>query len=134
MVALVELSRAEALIATGRLQDAEAGCERALRLADERGDRLRRAEALRLRAAIARRRARLDEAERLVEEAQQLARESEDALLTAELLRELGEVWQQRGDSTRARAAWLEALTTFRRLGAAPDAGDVEQRLSKLAA
>ena len=44
------------------------------------------------------------------------------------------ELWLRRGEPAAARLAWEQALTRFRALGAARQVGDVERRLSALAA
>ncbi|MBX6332810.1 MAG: tetratricopeptide repeat protein [Gemmatimonadaceae bacterium] len=130
---LLVLGRAELLIRTGRLEDGENECERALVVADQRGDRLRRAEALRLRAMIDQQRCDLDRATRSLTEAEELALEGEDARLVADVLREAGQVWLRRGDIGHARATWEQAMSIFRTIGATPDIRDLERRLSTLA-
>jgi tetratricopeptide (TPR) repeat protein len=130
----VELSRVELLLARGLVTDAEKACRHGLAVAEHRGDRARHAESLRLLALIGRERGELESATRSLDEARTMARESEDALLAAEVERDAGELWLRRGEPGAARVAWELALTRFRALGAARQAGDVERRLSALAA
>jgi tetratricopeptide (TPR) repeat protein len=134
MEALIHVANAELMIASGRLPEAERECEQLLAIARRRGDRLRRAQALRLYGMIAEQRAELSDAADKLEEARQLAAQGEDARLAAQVLCELGEVSRRRGEIERARTAWQQALAAFQRLGAASDAGDVQRRLSALAA
>jgi ATP/maltotriose-dependent transcriptional regulator MalT len=103
-------------------------------MAEHRGDRARHAESLRLLALVGRERGELESATRSLDAARTMARESEDALLEAEVERDAGELWLRRGEPAAARLAWEQALTRFRALGAARQVGDVERRLSALAA
>ncbi|HWG52472.1 MAG TPA: hypothetical protein VN677_04150 [Gemmatimonadaceae bacterium] len=134
MEALIHIGTAELMIASGRFDEAERECAQLLAIARRRGDRLRRAQALRLYGMIAEHRAELTEAADKLEEARELATQGEDAHLAAQVLRELGEVSRRRGEIERARTAWQQALVAFQRLGAASDAGDLQRRLSALAA
>jgi len=131
---IVELSRVEPLLARGRAAEAEEACRRGLAMAERRGDRAHRAEALRLLALLARGRGELERAARALDEARALARESEDALLAAEVERDAGDVWLLRGEPAAARLAWQLALDRFRGMGAAREAGAVEGRLAAPAA
>jgi tetratricopeptide (TPR) repeat protein len=131
---IVELSRVDLLIARGRADEAETLCRHEIALAEHRGDRSRRAESLRLLAKIGRERGELEGAARSLDEARSLARESEDALLSAEVERDAGDLWLRRGEPEAARLAWEQALTRFRALGAAGEAGELERRLAALAA
>jgi tetratricopeptide (TPR) repeat protein len=130
----VELSRVELLLARGLVADAETVCRHGLAMAEHRGDRARHAESLRLLALVGRERGELESATRSLDAARTMARESEDALLEAEVERDAGELWLRRGEPAAARLAWEQALTRFRALGAARQVGDVERRLSALAA
>jgi ATP/maltotriose-dependent transcriptional regulator MalT len=127
---VVELSRVEPLLALGRAAEAEGACRRGLAMADRRGDRVHRAESMRLLAAIARERGELESAARSLEEAGRLARESEHALLAAEVDRDAGDLWLRRGERDAARMAWELALGRFRALGASRDASALEARLA----
>jgi tetratricopeptide (TPR) repeat protein len=131
---ILETNRAEMRLCAGRLDEAEEGCARALAVAEERGDPLRMAEALRVRARIEEERDRLADALADLEQARALAAAVDDALLAAEVLRELGEVWRRRGDTGRAREALGGALRRFAEMGAARDAAQVEAALAGLAA
>ncbi|HEX8692594.1 MAG TPA: tetratricopeptide repeat protein [Longimicrobium sp.] len=131
---ILEANRAEARIGAGRLEDAEAGCAWAYTLAQRRGDPVRMAEALRIRALMDERQGRLGDALAALDRARELAEPVGDPLLLAEVLRETGEVWRRYGEAHLAREAWHGALSRFRELGARADAADVETRLAALAA
>ncbi|HEX8692590.1 MAG TPA: tetratricopeptide repeat protein [Longimicrobium sp.] len=131
---ILEANRAQARIGAGRLEDAEVGCVWAYALAQRRGDPVRMAEALRIRAVVDERRGRLGDALSALDRARELAEPVGDPLLLAEVLRETGEVWRRYGEAHRAREAWDGALSRFRQLGARADAADVETRLAALAA
>ncbi|MDQ3809869.1 MAG: tetratricopeptide repeat protein, partial [Chloroflexota bacterium] len=90
---VVELNRAEMFAAAGRWAEAETSCARSMMVAEQRGDRLRVAEALKLRATIECHRRELQSAARTLEDARRLADEAADALLSAQVLRQLGDVW-----------------------------------------
>src|SRR5207237_9695078 len=94
----------EAMIGSGKLADAEVECMAALGIADWRGDRLRRAEGLKVLAVIARHRGRDTEAEALVDEAFDLSHAGEDILLTAQLHCEKAEIYRTRRQDRRAIA------------------------------
>ena len=127
---LLELNRAELLLGIGRVSEAREGCTRALALAEQRGDPLRRSDALRVRAAIERECGDLAAALVSLSEARGLAAEAEDALLVAKILKELGEVLRERGEREASREAWTAAHADFARLGAAREAKEVEGKLA----
>ncbi len=133
MEGLLELNRTEALTRGRKWKAAREACRRALAIAVERGDDLRRGEALKLQGVIARETGGLRKAIGLLEQALALASSSEDALLVAEILTEVGEAWRQKGDAARARAHWETALERFRDLDAVLDAARLEERLQELA-
>jgi tetratricopeptide (TPR) repeat protein len=117
-------------MAQERYDEAAVECDEALSLSTRRGDRLRRAESLKLRARIERVRRDYDAVIGSLAEASALAREVEDHILEAELLCELGEVWQLRGDSAIADAVLTEAVDTFTRAGAGRAASEAASHLS----
>src|SRR5207237_10329411 len=82
----------EAMIGSGKLADAEVECMAALGIADWRGDRLRRAEGLKVLGIIARHRGRDNEAEALLDEAFDLTDAGEAAELATQLRRAKGEI------------------------------------------
>lgn len=128
----IELNRAEAFVAQARFDDGLTCCQLALDIATQRKDHLRRAQALKCRAVIERRRGDLSCALMTLQQAQKLAKTAEDALLGAEILRELGEVCRERGNGEDARTAWALAYEQFTHLGASRDAGRVATRLGAL--
>lgn len=126
---VVEQNRSELLLLQRRLDDATVACARAFALASQRGDRLRIAETLKLRAKLERERGDYDRALTTLEEARAATHPTEDALLAAELLCEIGEVWRRRGERVMAGRMWAEALTAFDRVGAGPAATDAGLKL-----
>jgi len=126
---MLETTRAEVLLDTGRASEAEGACDRALLIARRRGDRVRMAIALRLRARLQRLHGELVEAGQSLEEARELAQQSEEALVSARVLRDLGELAAQRGDLPGARTAFERSLATYARLGMPPEAVEVGRRL-----
>ena len=126
----VEQNYAELLISQHRDDEAVAACERAMALAMQRGDRLRRAGSLKLRARVERARRDYDAAIGSLAEACELARASEDSILEAELLCDVGEVWRLRGERAVAGAVWTEALATFTKAGAHRAATDTAALIS----
>jgi len=129
---VVEQNRAELLLMQRRLDEATAACTRAFALAHERGDRLRIAETLKLRAKLEREHGDYEQALATLEEARRATNATEDALLAAELLCEIGEVWRRRGERVRAGAMWTEALAAFERVGAGSAAVDTRMRLQSV--
>ena len=79
--ATVELNMADLHIRQDELVEATRSVARALKIAETRQDRLRIAEALRVRARVERARGQLDDAMESLREARYQAREGEDALL-----------------------------------------------------
>jgi tetratricopeptide (TPR) repeat protein len=126
---VVQQNRAELLLVQGNVDGARKACTRSLDLAIMRGDHLRHAEGLKLRAKLEREEKEFDRAIATLEEARSLADPTEDALLAAELLCEIGEVWRMRGERAVAGAVWSEALAAFTRLGAKPAASNAGLRL-----
>lgn len=129
MTCLVQLNRSEALIAAEEWREAGAACKCALALADERGDRLLRAEALRLLAVIHREGDRLDQAHETLLEAHLLARLSHDRLLAAEIVAEQGEICLRSGQSAEARELWTKALAEFQALDSVIDVAALRKKL-----
>ena len=129
---LLEMNRATALLSLGREDEAAASCARALTLAEMRGDSLRRAEALRIRAILETRRRDFLAAMRSLEDAEALAAQAQDALLTAEVHRDQGDVHRHSGDAELARALWDRAIRRFADLGATRAADDVASRIRSL--
>jgi hypothetical protein len=126
---VVGLALAEVLVAEGRVAESAPVVEQVLAGAVRRGDRVRRAAALRLRAAIHAERDAAG-ARAALEEALALATASEDALLTARVRLALGDLALRGQDALRARTHWTEALAVARRSGAAHDIDELERRLA----
>ena len=129
-----EFNRAEMYIAEHRLDDAEGACAIGLEIADRRGDRLRRAEGLKLLASIGRLRGQVGSCEMLLEEALTLADTGEDQCLHAEVLRERAQLLRSRGDLEGARRSLRAARTQFVAAGARPEVRGVNRELAELQA
>jgi tetratricopeptide (TPR) repeat protein len=104
----------------------------ALGQAGRRGDHLTAAGALKLRAAIERKRGALDKALATLRIAIYEAEGAEDQLLHAEMLRELGEISRALGNSGAARSAWREAVSSYSAVGASHEIAGVEAELRQL--
>lgn len=130
--ATVELNLGDVRIRQGELDSATRSVARALKIAEIRRDRLRMAEALRLKARIERLRGQLATAVETLRQARYQAREGEDALLQLELLTELGELCREQGDSERTRDVLREALVGFTEIGAIRRAEAIAEELAAL--
>jgi tetratricopeptide (TPR) repeat protein len=129
-----EFNRAEMFIAARRLDSAERACAIGLEIADRRGDRLRRAEGLKLLATIGRLRGNTDECEALLDEALVLADTGEDQCLYSEVLRERAQLMRARGDLESARRSLRAARDGFVAAGARPEIRGVNRELAELQA
>jgi tetratricopeptide (TPR) repeat protein len=132
MEGLFQLNLAEMFNARGDWESAALVCGEAYRIAEERGDPLRLAEALKQRAVIDRNKGRPTFASSSLEEALNLAVEGEDKLLIAEIHREYGNLWESLGRTEEAEANWTESLQGFNELGALLDAAQVKEHLESL--
>jgi tetratricopeptide (TPR) repeat protein len=130
--ATVELNLGGIRINQGELDTASRSVARALKIAEIRRDRLRMAEALRLKARIERLRGQLATAVETLRQARYQAREGEDALLHLELLTELGELTREQGDAERTREVLREALVGFTEIGAMRRAENIAEELAAL--
>jgi len=130
--ATVELNLADLRIAQGDLDAASRSVARALKIAEIRRDRLRTAEALRLKSRIERVRGQLATAVETLRQARYQAREGEDALLQLELLTELGELCREQGNAERTREILREALVGFTEIGALRRAESIAEELAAL--
>lgn len=130
--ATVELNLGDVRISQGDLDMAARSVARALKIAEIRRDRLRMAEALRLKARIERLRGQLATAVETLRQARYQAREGEDALLRLELLTELGELCREQGDADRTREVLREALVGFTEIGALRRAESIAEELAAL--
>jgi tetratricopeptide (TPR) repeat protein len=130
--ATVELNLGDVRIRQGELDSAGRSVARALKIAEIRRDRLRMAEALRLKARIERLRGQLATAVETLRQARYQAREGEDAMLQLELLTELGELCREQGDAERTREVLREALAGFAELGAMRRAEAIAEELAAL--
>ncbi|HWJ44800.1 MAG TPA: tetratricopeptide repeat protein, partial [Gaiellaceae bacterium] len=127
-----EFNRTEMFIAARRLDDAEGACAIGLEIADRRGDRLRRAEGLKLLATIGRLRGDAASCDALLEEALALADTGEDQCLHAEVLRERARLLRSRGQLEQARKALRAARDQFVAVGARPEVRGVNRELAEL--
>src|SRR5205085_4282321 len=116
----------------GRFDTADDCCSEALDQAQRRGDHLTAAGALKIRAAIERKRGALDKSIATLRIALFEAEGCEDRLLHAEMLRELGEISRAVGNTGAARSAWREAVDTFTGIGASHEIAEVEANLQSL--
>jgi tetratricopeptide (TPR) repeat protein len=129
-----EFNRAEMFIAARRLDSATRAVAIGLEIADRRGDRLRRAEGLKLMATIGRLQGNMDACEALLEEALTLADTGEDQCLFSEVLRERAQLMRARGDLEAARRSLHAARTGFVAAGARPEIRGVNRELAELQA
>lgn len=118
VIALAESDRGLLCVQTGDPRKGEAFARRARRRFERIGDPVRTAESLRVLAVAARALGRLDDASRLLDDALRSARAHANLLLLAEVQRDRGLLLRDLGDSAGARAALLEAVDDFARLGA----------------
>lgn len=118
MIGNVLINRSEVCYGRGRVQDAIAKCDLALRIYAEIGDELGRGEALRWKVHGLRSMGLLAEAEEHVEEAIRIAERTHTPLLQAEATRELARIRLAQGDAALGRALLEQALQLFRDLGA----------------
>jgi len=129
---MIEVNRAETLIARKRLTDAKLICERVLRRAQPLNDLRAISEAQKNLGIVAREQGSLDPAERYLHEAFAAATGREDLLLAAEVAREQAELFSV----MRRERETLQALTTshrlFTRLRAQRDIADVASRMRGL--
>jgi tetratricopeptide (TPR) repeat protein len=130
--ATVELNLGDVRINQGELDTASRSIARALKIAEIRRDRLRMAEALRLKARVERLRGLLETAVETLRQARYQAREGEDALLHLELLTELGELSREQGDPDRTREVLRVALAGFTEIGATKRAEAIAEELAAL--
>lgn len=130
--ATVELNLGDVRIRQGELDTATRSVARALKIAEIRRDRLRTAEALRLKARIERLRGQLGTAVETLRQARYQAREGEDVMLQLELLTEFGELCREQGDTDRTRDVLREALAGFAELGATKRAEAIAEELAAL--
>ena len=128
------LNLAEVWMGLGRLDRADEFCAIALDQAQRRADHVTSAAALKIRAAIERRRGALDESIATLRVAILEAVKADDRLLHGEILRELGEVSRAIGNAGAARSAWREAVVVFTAIGAIQDLAEVQAELRALAA
>ncbi len=126
------LNLAEVWMGLGRLDTADKFCAIALEQAQRRGDHLSAAGALKIRAAIERKRGALDKSIATLRIAIFEAEGAEDRLLHAEMLRELGEISRAVGNPGAARSAWREAVDSYQAIGASHEIAEVEAQLDQL--
>ena len=129
---MIEVNRAETIIARRRLQDAKVICERVLRRAQPLNDLRAISEAQKNLGVIARESGKFDAADRQLQEAFGSATAREDLLLAAEVAREQAELYSL----MRRERETLQALNTshrlFSELRAQRDIADVARRMRGL--
>jgi tetratricopeptide (TPR) repeat protein len=125
-----EENRAEMHLARGELEEAEPAIARALAIAEQRRDDVRKAAALKLRGACERLTGRLDAATDTLRYAATLAAVGEDALLGAEVMYQFGLALFDGKDEPLAREAWRTALDAFERISARDWIERVRERLT----
>jgi tetratricopeptide (TPR) repeat protein len=126
------LNLAEVWMGLGRLDTADKFCAIALEQAQRRGDHLSAAGALKVRAAIERKRGALDKSIATLRIAIFEAEGAEDRLLHAEMLQELGELSRAVGNAGAARSAWREAVDSYEAIGATQEIAEVQAQLKQL--
>jgi tetratricopeptide (TPR) repeat protein len=129
---VIRLNLAEVWVGLDRLDTADDCCGEALDQAQRRGDHLTAAGALKIRAAIERRRGALDKSIATLRIAIYEAEGAEDRLLHAEMLRELGEISRAVGNAGAARSAWREAVDSYEGIGANQEVAEVRAQLHSL--
>jgi tetratricopeptide (TPR) repeat protein len=127
---LFEENRAEMHLARGEVEEAEPAILRALAIAEQRRDDVRKAAALKLRGARERLTGRNDAAIDTLRYAATLAAVGEDALLGAEVLYQFGLALFDGDNEPLAREAWKTALDAFERISAREWVERVRERLS----
>lgn len=129
---MIEVNRAETLIARGRLQDARVICERVLRRAQPLNDLRAVSEAQKNLGVVARDSGALDTADAHLRDAFTSATGREDLLLAAEVAREQAELYS----AMHRERETLQALNTshrlFSTLRAQRDIADVTRRMRGL--
>jgi putative nucleotidyltransferase with HDIG domain len=129
---MIEVNRAETLIARQRLQDAKVICERVLRRAQPLNDLRATSEAQKNLGVVARESGASEVAEKFFREAFASATTREDLLLAAEVAREQAELYS----AMRRERETLQALNTshrlFGQLRAQRDIADVARRMRGL--
>lgn len=127
---IVEENRAALFVAMSRLDAAELAATRAFGIAEQRGDNVRRAAALRAFARVVM--ARSPEPVQgvvLLERARDLSDLGEDALVRIEILIDLGDAYRAVREGQRARESWRRALDLARRAGYSALAATIQARL-----
>jgi tetratricopeptide (TPR) repeat protein len=134
-LAVVDLNYAELLLDLGQSGPAEALCERALSVAQDRDDALHQAKGLKCRARIFGGRGRWRDAVRDLERALGLARACGDAHLTTQVLADLGAARKQAGAPAQdVRRSWEEAVERYAAAGSVHGSDAVSSQLRALEA
>ena len=113
-----EENRAEMRLSRGEVDDAQPSIARALEIAEQRRDDLRKAAALKLRGAYERMSARPEAAADSLRYALTLAAVGEDALMGAEIMYQFGMALYDGNDTSMAQEAWRTAIDAFDRIAA----------------
>jgi len=128
------LNLGEVRLHTGRFELAESIVAQAMKMADERGDRLRRAEALGILAEIWSERGESGRCAAALEEALILTNGGEDALLEAELWRLQARLGQFSATPAAARTALSKARELLADAGAWQQVANVDSAIADLSA
>jgi len=127
---ILEQNRAELGLIRDAIEEAYPSIARALEVAEQRSDDVRRAAALKLRGAYERLSGRPAAAGDTLRQALTLSAVGEDALLGAEILYQYGLALFDEGDVEHARSAWQSALDSFERISARQWVSRIRRRLS----
>lgn len=133
MEAHARLGRAEIALRRGDPSWAEASARRVAQDFAAAGDRVRRADALRLAGVACMRLGKREEASALLDEALEQTRALGAMLNAAETLRARAELRLADGDLVATRADAAEALALFQQLGAEGEAGELQLWMRGLA-
>ena len=129
---VLSLNVAEVYVELGDCRRAVDHCDRALTLAVGRGDAVRQAEALRVRAMLESRSGATAVALATLESAHTMAESALDALLVAEIIHEKGVIRALIGDRSAAATAFTTARDDFLTIGATQDAEHSAELLQEL--
>jgi diguanylate cyclase (GGDEF)-like protein/putative nucleotidyltransferase with HDIG domain len=131
---VVEVNRAEMLVAQGSFLEAEAACQSAFRLMRSLGDLRAAGDMLKLQGIIARELEEYEKAESHFERADHHAGERGDLLLAAEVAREQATLFWRQKRSRETLVALNRAHRIFSTLRARRDLADIDEKMEELEA
>jgi diguanylate cyclase (GGDEF)-like protein/putative nucleotidyltransferase with HDIG domain len=129
---VVEVNRAEKLVAQGAFLEAEAACQSAFRVMRSLGDLRAAGDMLKLQGIIARELEDFERAEAHFERADHHAGERGDLLLAAEIAREQASLFWRQKRSRETLVALNRAHRLFSALRARRDLADVDRKMTEL--